>query len=121
MKEKKLEDALNYIKTLCFNGPDGGATFIRVASDISLPEAQINNMYGRINKAFNDQPDTANILVEALQTVRATCKADKKAVEFVESEIESLIKLQAAKDLLAGTNRFQQLTESISKKNNRVL
>jgi len=121
MKEKKLEDALNDVKTLCFNGPDGGATFLRVASDVSLPEAHIDNMYSRINKAFHDKLDAANVLVEALQTVRIACKADNKAKELIEREIESLIKLQATKDLLAGSNRFQQLTESVSMKNKKSL
>ena len=58
---------------------------------------EIDNMYGRINKAFHDKPDAANVLVEALQTVRIACKAENKAIELVEREIESLIKLQATK------------------------
>lgn len=121
MKEKKLEDALNDVKILCFNGPDGGSTFLRIASDVSLPEAHIDNMYGRINKAFHDKPDAANVLVEALQTVRIACKAENKAIELVEREIESLIKLQATKDLLSGSKRFQQLTESVSIKSKKHL
>lgn len=111
---KQLEDNISDIKTICFNGPDGGTTFLRVSSDTLFPEDKVEKMYERISSAFPNQSDAAKKLIGALQAVRDICKADDRAKQLVEREIESLIKLQAIKDLSSGSNKFQQLMQSVS-------
>ncbi|MEI6187306.1 MAG: hypothetical protein WCP46_02240 [Alphaproteobacteria bacterium] len=111
---KQLEDNISDIKTICFNGPDGGATFLRVSSDTLFPEDKVEKMYERISRAFPNQSGAAETLIGALQAVRNACKADDRAKQLVEREIESLIKLQAIKDLSSGSNKFQQLMQSVS-------
>jgi hypothetical protein len=102
--ENQLYDAINIVKQLCLNGPDGGAIFLLKASI-----GEIKDLRKDIPKYFQKQPKLAKEFLQVLEMIHNLCSKDENFVKLVKQECADLIRFQAIKDTITGSKNFQEL------------
>jgi hypothetical protein len=104
-ERNELEIAFITVARAFADSPEGGAFFLKyvlIADDESGKEA-VEFLYQEILKTFDsDKAALAQKVIESLKIVRKHALNDRNAKEFIEQQIEGIIKYKAMLDHVHG-------------------